>query len=88
MDRSRGLLGLGLTVEVFPLDGWNVPEARVEPPVVVGVDPREDRPPRFGAGREPVAVHDLTLERRPERLCDSVVPAHRCARRTGSCRAR
>jgi hypothetical protein len=33
------LVGLGLTVVVFPLGGWHVAEAGVEPAVVVGVDP-------------------------------------------------
>src|SRR5690606_35198523 len=66
VDRSRGLrgqVGLGLTVALFPLDGWDVAEARVQPPVVVGVDPGEDRPAGLRAGVEPVAVHDLSLER-------------------------
>src|SRR5918994_7532508 len=65
-DRSRwlrGLVGLGLTVVVLPLGGWDVAEARVEPPVVVGVDPGEDRPSGGGPVPEPVAVHQLPLER-------------------------
>ena len=65
VDRSRwlrGLFGLGVAVLVFPLDGWHVAEARVEPPVVVGVDPGEDGPAGGGPVREPVAVHDLALE--------------------------
>jgi hypothetical protein len=66
VDRSRGLrglVGLGLTVHGLPLDGWDVAEARVQPAVVVAVDPSEDRPAGFGSCREPVPVHDLTLER-------------------------
>jgi hypothetical protein len=65
-DRSRclrGQVGLGLTVLVVPLDGRDVAEARVEPPVVVSVDPGEDRSPGAGPVREPVAVHQFPLER-------------------------
>lgn len=46
----------------LPLDGWEVAEARVEPPLVVGVDPGEDRPAGFSSGGEPVAVHDFSFE--------------------------
>ena len=65
VDRSRwlrGQVGLGLTVQLFPLDGWQVAEARVQPLVVVAVDPREDRTTCIGSGREPVAVHDFAFE--------------------------
>ena len=58
VDRSRwlrGLVGLGLTVVVLPLEGREVAEARVEPLAVVAVDPAEDRAPCASPVREPVA---------------------------------
>jgi len=58
----RGLVGLGLTIVAFPFGGWDVAEARVKAPVVVGVDPGEDRSTGLGAGGEAVAVHDLAFE--------------------------
>jgi hypothetical protein len=59
----RGLVGLGLTVVVLPLDRGPVAEAGVQAPVVVGVDPGEDRPASPGAVGEPVAGHELAFER-------------------------
>ncbi len=65
-----------MTVVLLPFEGRLVAEARVEPPVVVAVDPGEDRSAGGGPVGEPVAVHELAepadlAERRGNRLASA-----------------
>ena len=58
---------------MLPLDGGDVAEARVEPAVVVGVDPGEDRPPGGGPIRESVTGYELTFQRRKNRAASNLL---------------
>ena len=71
-----GLQFLAMVVEL-PLDRRDVADGRVQPDGVVAVDPRGDGRDGVGSRREPVAVDELSLERREERFGGAVVEARR-----------
>src|SRR2546423_8059678 len=74
----------GLTVLLFPLDGWDAVKAGVQPRRVVPVDPSEHGPAGFGPGGEDSALQAFAFQRFPERLGHGVVPANPRAADRGS----
>ena len=62
-----GLLDLVRVLEL-PLDRRHVADGRVQPDGVVALDPGGDGRDGIGARGEAVAVDELSLERREERL--------------------
>ena len=66
---------LGETEAELPLDQRGVAERRVQPDVVVALDPGVDGGLGVCPGDEPVAVDEFTLQARLERFGHRVVEA-------------
>ena len=66
---------MGETVLQLPLERGHVPEAQVQPDVVVAADPVLDGGHGLGPRAEPVAADELALQARPKRLGCAVVEA-------------